>query len=597
MSRKLRAISALLCAAALAPAETRWIHIRSADFEMYSTAAESAARSTLRYFEQVLSFFLQTTQHAPAHPLPVYIVAFTSEREYAPYRLNSFAEAYYHPGAERDYIVLGRAGAETFPVATHEYVHLVVQHAGLKFPPWLNEGLAELYSTLQPLGDKVIVGTLIPGRVQALSNEKWVPLAVILGASHDSPYYNEKNKAGSLYNEGWALVHMLSLSAEYRPKFTALLAAIQDGAPSIDALEKIYGKPLAAIEKDLQAYLRGDRFAAVAFPAKLDKDKTALPVEPAAAFDVKFALADLTNVQGKESDARKEFEELTRDDPNRPEPWSALAYMAWRSKGYAAAIEDFSKAFERGARGPTMLWDYGRMAERANPEEAVRALAELVALEPERTDARVELAAAQINAKQAVKALLTLNEIKKVSSEEAPRVFTLFAYAQIQLGMREDALKAVARLAQYAKTPEDRSQAERLKSYLDGPAGPPPLIASATPADLLTPEDPPRLVRREQTSEVESAPRFPSVSGSLVELNCMGETALVAIDTAQGRKTFLIADPTKVAVIGRDGGKVDFECGPQKPMPVKIDYSPNSSTTPTVKGADGVVRALYFDPQ
>ena len=69
------------------------------------------------------------------------------------------------------------------------------------------------------MGVKVIVGNLIAGRLQALYREKWVPLAVILGAGHDSPYYNEKNKAGSLYNEGWALVHMLALNQEYRPKF------------------------------------------------------------------------------------------------------------------------------------------------------------------------------------------------------------------------------------------------------------------------------------------------------------------------------------------------------------------------------------------
>src|SRR5438046_874231 len=83
-------------------------------------------------------------------------------------------------------------------------------HAGLKFPTWLNEGLADLYSTLRMQGDKALVGDLIPGRLQSLSTEKWVPLSVILSAGQDSPYYNEKSKAGSFYSESWALVHMLS---------------------------------------------------------------------------------------------------------------------------------------------------------------------------------------------------------------------------------------------------------------------------------------------------------------------------------------------------------------------------------------------------
>jgi len=193
-------LTALMAAAA--GAEPRWIHIHSSNFEIYSSASEGSTRETLRYFEQVRSFFLQATGRSVSKPVPIYIIAFGSEKEYVSFRPTEFASAFYHGGAERDYIVLSRTASETFPVATHEYVHLVVQHAGLNFPPWLNEGIAELYSTLKPQGDKVVVGNLIAGRVQALYTEKWVPLDVILSAGHDSPYYNEKNKAGSLYNEG-----------------------------------------------------------------------------------------------------------------------------------------------------------------------------------------------------------------------------------------------------------------------------------------------------------------------------------------------------------------------------------------------------------
>ena len=90
--------------------------------------------------------------------MPVYVVVFGSEKEYAPYRFNEFATAYYFGGADRDYIVMGRTGEQAAQIAVHEYVHLVARHAGLKFPPWLNEGIAELYSTIRMQGDKVLVG-------------------------------------------------------------------------------------------------------------------------------------------------------------------------------------------------------------------------------------------------------------------------------------------------------------------------------------------------------------------------------------------------------------------------------------------------------
>src|SRR6202000_665590 len=103
----------------------------------------------------------------------VRIVAFSSRKEFEPYKLNDFAIAYYHSGLEHDYIVMSHTGAETAPIAIHEYVHLVARHSNLKLPPWLNEGMAELYSTLQPQGDKILVGALIEGRHQALLREKW----------------------------------------------------------------------------------------------------------------------------------------------------------------------------------------------------------------------------------------------------------------------------------------------------------------------------------------------------------------------------------------------------------------------------------------
>ena len=296
----------------------------------YSSAGERDTRDTLRYFERVRDFFLQINQREPPKPVPVYVVVFGSEKEYAPYRFNEFATAYYFGGADRDYIVIGRTGEQAAQIAVHEYVHLVARHAGLKFPPWLNEGIAELYSTIRMQGDKVLVGDLIPARLQALSQDKWVPLSVILSAGPDSPYYNEKNKAGSLYNEGWALVHMLQLSPDYVSKYSEFVSAVQSGLDSAAALEKVYGKTVSAVEKDLQDYIRSFQFYGRLFPVKLANAKEKFPATPAPMFDVKLALADLTNRPGKEAETRKTLEDLAREDPKRPEPWAGLGYLAWR---------------------------------------------------------------------------------------------------------------------------------------------------------------------------------------------------------------------------------------------------------------------------
>ena len=166
---------------------------------------------------------------------------------------------------------------------------------GLRFPTWLNEGIAELYSTLRMQGDKALVGDLIPGRLQALFTEKWIPLSALLSAGQESPFYNEKNRAGGFYAESWALVHMLSLSPEYSPKYSEFLNTVNGGLDSEAALEEVYGKTVPAVEKDLNAYFRGSQFFGRLYPVKLASVRENFPATPAPAFDVKLALADLTN--------------------------------------------------------------------------------------------------------------------------------------------------------------------------------------------------------------------------------------------------------------------------------------------------------------
>jgi tetratricopeptide (TPR) repeat protein len=565
--------------------ESKWIRMQSPNFDAYSSAGERETRDALSYFERVRDFFLQVNQREPSKPVPVYVVVFGSEKEYTPYRLNEFATAYYFGGAGRDYIVMGRTGEQAAQIAVHEYVHLVARHAGLKFPPWLNEGTAELYSTIRMQGDKVLVGDLIPARMRALKSDEWVPLSVIQSAGPDSPYYNERDKAGSLYNEGWALVHMLQLSPGYVSKYSEFVRAVQSGVDSATALEKVYGKTVSAIEKDLQEYIAGFQFYGRLFPARLTGVKEKFPATPAPMFDVKLALADLANRPGKEAETRKALEDLAREDPTRPEPWTGLGYLEWRGNRISEALDAFGKAYERGSRGPEFLWDYGRLAERERSADAVNALNELFKLEPARLDVRMELAALNLNARRPGAALVVLADVTSVTAEDAPRFFTLLASAQIQLGDRAGARITVAKLAANAQTPQDRARVEQMQLFLKQPDTAPPVIASTSP------EDPPRLIRRDPADRPPLTPA-PEIEGSFVEFVCLEKSFKVVLDTAQGKKGFLIPDAKQVVIVGRAGGKVDLSCGPQPPTHVKLEYAPGAGGA----DADGILKILYFDP-
>ncbi|HVW10393.1 MAG TPA: hypothetical protein VHC90_17520 [Bryobacteraceae bacterium] len=297
----------LLSAGITAGAEPKWIHVTSSDFEIFSTAGQGSTMDVLHHFEEVRSFFAKFAGGTNSVQLsdPVRIIVFGSEKEYLPYRPSEAAAAFYTQAGGRDYIVLGGVTENVFPIAVHEYVHLVAQHYRMNLPPWMNEGIADTYSTLKPTGGKILIGTLPPGRVAELMQSQWIPLATILSVDQSSPLYNEKKKAGAFYAESWAFVHMLLLSPEYSPRFSKLIDALADaGTSSQQIVEKLYGKPLSAFDREVQSYVRGSRFSGAIVDGQLD-GRAEAHTESAQPFDVRLALLDLLHARGGKRSAAK----------------------------------------------------------------------------------------------------------------------------------------------------------------------------------------------------------------------------------------------------------------------------------------------------
>lgn len=568
-----------LVASFAAQAQPKWTYMRNDHFHLYSSANERDTRATLEYFEKVRSFFLQMTGAPPANPVPVYIVAFNSEKEYAPFRFNEFALAYYASFSDRDYIVLGKTGEQTAAVVTHEYAHLVLKHAGFRLPPWLNEGLAEFFSTLRTIGSDIEYGAPILGRLQALSRERWVPLATLLDADHDSPYYNEKARAGSLYNQSWALVQFLATSPGHFQRFWPLVQEIQNGTPSIQAIERIYQQPLAKIENDLKFHIRSDNFRV--FRKKMQVEgMEELKGQPANPFDVRAVQADLLlGLPGKRSEARARFEELSREDAQRPEPAIGLGYLAWMDGQQDVAVEHFARAFDLGARSPKLLWDFGRLAGAARPEQATAALIQFTQLEPTNSEALLTLANLYLARRMSAEALATALQIKSVKTvDERDRVLLVRATAALMAGERAEARARADELKRLTANPAFSSRADELLRYLNQPN-----------AAALPPPPPVRADQPAQSAAARVGIVLQDIRGELVEMDC-GNPARIILKTEQGRRAYLLLEPNRLIVTGREGG-IQLACGPQSnPASLRLQFS----EAPEDSDAAGVARALHF---
>lgn len=598
-------------------AAEQWLKLTSPDFELYTTAGEKTGRNAILFFEQVRSTFQQIAKSKPAASRPVRIILFRSEKEYKPYRPSESAAAFFLSGDARDHIVIQSFSQEHSALVIHEYAHLMVSQAGLELPAWLNEGLAEVYSTLRPVGSKSEIGAIIPGRSQELRAGGMMPLAALMQVDHDSPYYNEKNKAGMFYAESWALTHMLALHPEYQPKFSQMLGELVRTRSASATFQKVYGKTLAEVEKDFQAYLQGSRMFVGIFDVKMEKTAEKPSVEQVSDFEARLALAGLlAGAPHSRQQAWDAYQRLAAENPKAREPEEGLTWIALREHKNPEAARHFARAGELGSRDAKLYYyAAARLHGELSDADFVAALRKAAELDPANYDAQRWLASIAMNALDYKEAVFRLKQVKKVDRKDAFPYFHALAYASFELNDPAGAKLAAERMRKFADTPEQIAQSEQLAALIErGKQGPSSIAHSSVAHNSIAPSsiapsktpawdvEAPTLKRPAEPSfDPAGAPPvgqpspqpkdWRSVDGKLERVDCLGATLRLHLASGGKKLAFLILVPETVVIKNSPGTFHDFTCGDQKPTSLTIDYVEQQDREP---GAAGIVKALEF---
>jgi hypothetical protein len=455
-----RFILAGLLLAGSASAQSKWTYMHSENLELYSESTPLRGQETLRAFEQIRSFIVKSIAPRDGALGPVCVVTFKAEEDFAHFRqpkVNTIS--YAISGTDRDYVVMGVPDTDAMDSATRAYSDLLLRQLSLSLPPWLDEGLRTFSGTFTERSGEVVAGDMTPERRRALYAETLGSLSPVLSAAANSR---------AQLNERFVLVHMLLLSSDYAPKFKNLVASLQSGTSSQTALETVYGKPLAAIEKDLKAYANSTAFVgtAISTGSKIVANNLG---EPASAFDVNLALAGITNQPGRERDAEAWFIRLAGTSPERPEPWAGLGYIALRRGQPDIAEKNFEKALSLGSRDSAVLWATSRSARRDSTKDTEDSVRKLLDKEPTRADLRVRLAALELDQRRPAAAYNLLEPVKDVPSDLTSKFLSELAYAQLSTGEKSAAKLTLARLEDRSSSASDKAELNRLKEFLTGP--------------------------------------------------------------------------------------------------------------------------------
>ena len=109
-----------------------------------------------------------------------------------------------------------------------------------------------LYSSLSAANGQVIVGLPLKGRLQTLDGAGLMPVTQLLSSGTLAA---NGSRAAVLYAESWALTHMLCFHPEYAASFERLLKSATKTMDTPAVLQKLFGKELAEIDRDLANYV------------------------------------------------------------------------------------------------------------------------------------------------------------------------------------------------------------------------------------------------------------------------------------------------------------------------------------------------------
>ena len=405
----LSSLVASLAVAGPLPAVERqrnWQAVNSPNFTVRGDASAGDLRlvaSRLEQFRDVFSTLFPRAVQAASHATTV--VVFRSPRAFEPFKPRyqgkaTFVAGYFIGGEAVDYIAMDNSANDAFRLIYHEYVHAIVNAIISSPPVWFNEGLAEYYKGMEVTGNGsgATVGRLENDHVLRLRSE-WLPLASVLAVDHNSPLYNERDKASVFYAESWALVHYLLLgdNGVHARQFAEFSSPLMNGIPPEAASQKAFGLTIPQLEKKLRGYLASDRFpfAMVKFSSRIAS--LALPAAPMADAEAHATLGELLLRLQRPDEARVQLDAALALDSGCGPAHESMGRLLAGARQFDRARDHLAAA----VAGPGATWlthyTYGRTllearSGTAGDDEIARAFARAVEMKPDFADGYAELA-------------------------------------------------------------------------------------------------------------------------------------------------------------------------------------------------------------
>jgi tetratricopeptide (TPR) repeat protein len=323
---------------AVSPRSSSWNQIVTPAFVVVGNAPSGELKRTLRELTRFRDTFAKLfPDSVTTSPVPTWVVVLKDQQAFNRFQPRDSrgkpvnVGGYFTRGPDANFMVMGASNGDlSMSVLFHEYTHyLVSRNVHTPIPMWLNEGLADFYSTFR--GDyrgRTLVGAAPLGRVRSLGSSTFVPLRDIVSPHDLETMWRWETRIGMLYAESWALVHYVTIQRKNPTPnpFGAYLTALTRTGNQDQAFREAFGIDVDGMEKELREYVRHVSLPALVIDMKVD-EQNATEARPMLQADVD-ALEGLLLVEaGAYDDAERELTTVVKQYPTHAAAQIALARL------------------------------------------------------------------------------------------------------------------------------------------------------------------------------------------------------------------------------------------------------------------------------
>lgn len=245
------------------PAEGQpWLDARTAHFRFTSELPEQETKRLALGFETLRAVMRYVRPDVKEQKMkveaedPFDIFIFLNGKSFAPFSPGKGYAGFFLEGPGGYKIAFDSSEENPTQIVYHEMIHYMLHKTYRTLPTWLDEGLAQYYSTLVVQNNQALLGRPDPLWILGLKVRRTLQVQQLLDLGFEKPGAPHSVAVDQFYPTSWLLVHFfLGTTPERHAQFSEFLSLLQSGTPHMEAFRKAVPQSTAELDKELNKYL------------------------------------------------------------------------------------------------------------------------------------------------------------------------------------------------------------------------------------------------------------------------------------------------------------------------------------------------------